>query len=107
MKKFIVSLMMIMVLFATSVQAAPRRGGHHFSSAPAHHQPLHKPHHYNKHYNKAEPIVGLVAGLVGGIIGGYIANDYNTPVQQTSTHCVTSTSYLGKTQVKKCVETVY
>ena len=108
MKKIIVSLMMIMVLFANTTQAAPRRGGHHFSPAPVpHHQPQPKHNFHKQHHHKTEPVVSFVAGLVGGIIGSYI-NTNNYPIsQQTDTHCFSSLSYDGKTKVKRCVETTY
>ena len=106
MKKFIVSLMMVMVLFASSVQAAPRRGGHHFSPAPAphHHQVHHAPAHKVKHKH-GEPIVSFFAGLVGSIIGNYMIGDYTTPRSSETTHCFTMISRSSGRQVKKCVNT--
>ena len=111
MKKFIVSLMMVMVLFASSVQAAPRRGGHHFSPAPApHHQPMpkhHSPRMHKKHKHHAEPVISFVAGLVGGVIGSYITSGTPHIYQQTNTNCFTSLSYDGRTKIKRCIETTY
>lgn len=108
MKKLIVTLMMIMVLFANVAQAAPKRGGHHFSPAPApHHQPLPKPHMPKNHKHHTEPVISFVAGLVGGVIGSYIASDTPAITQQTSTNCYTSLSYDGRTKIQNCVETRY
>lgn len=108
MKKIIVSLMMIMILFTGVAQAAPRRGGHHFSPAPApHHQPLPKHNFYKRHHHKAKPVISFVAGLVGGVIGSYITTNNSPTYQQTSTNCYTSLSYDGRTKIQNCVETRY
>lgn len=108
MKKTIVSLMMIMVLFANVAQAAPKRGGHHFSPAPApHHQPMPKPHMPKKHKHHTEPVISFVAGLVGGVIGSYLSTNNSPTYQQTSTNCYTTLSYDGRTKIQNCVETIY
>ena len=100
--------MMIMLLFANVAQAAPKRGGHHFSPAPVpHHQPMPKPHMPPKHKHHPEPVISFVAGLVGGVIGSYIASDNSTNTQQTNTNCYTSFSYDGRTKIHNCVETRY
>ena len=108
MKKTIVSLMMILVLFANVAQAAPKRGGHHFSPAPApHHQPMPQPHMPKKHKHHTEPVISFVAGLVGGVIGSYLNTNNSHTYQQTSTNCYTTLSYDGRTKIQNCVETIY